>query len=142
DGDAAPVERLEARRRVRHALARQGGDQPREEDDPDPPGPGASVSVRPTEEPRADNDVRLVPVDHLEQPRELGGIVLTVAVEADGELVAVLQRELEAGLNGRPNAEVEGQPDDERTRREGSLSGPVGRAVVEHDDVEPRVEDA
>ena len=73
-------------------------------------------SPAPVDEARADDDVRLVPVEHGEQLRKLGRVVLPVAVEPDRELVAVLERELEAGLHGRADAEVERQPDDERAR--------------------------
>ena len=69
-------------------------------------------------------------------------VVLAVAVEADGDLVAVLERVLEAGLDGAADAEVERQPDDRRARGGGDLGGRVGRAVVDDDDVEPRIEAA
>ena len=70
---------------------------------------------------------------------ELGRVVLAVAVEPDGELVAVLERVLEAGLDGAADAEVEREPDDRGAMRGGDAGGVVRRAVVDDDDVEGRV---
>ena len=52
-----------------------------------------------------------------EELPELGRVVLAVPVEPDGELVAVLERVLEAGLDGAADAEVEREPDDRGTMR-------------------------
>ena len=69
-------------------------------------------------------------------------VVLAVAVDLHGELVAVLERVAEAGLDGAADAEVERQAEDVRARRGGDRGGAVGRAVVDDDDLEARVEGA
>ena len=69
---------------------------------------------------------------------ELRRVVLAVAVDAHGEVVAVLERVAEAGLHGAADPEVERQPEHARARRSAATLGrAVGRAVVDDDDVEP-----
>ena len=76
-------------------------------------------------------------VELREQPRDLGGIVLKVAVDRDDDVALGF---LEAGLQRGGLAEVAPEPDDAylvvlrvqtRERREGA----VGRAVVDEDDL-------
>ena len=53
----------------------------------------------------------------IEHAAELRRIVLAVAVDAHRDVVAVLEREAEAGLHGAADAEVERQPQDARAAR-------------------------
>ena len=77
------------------------------------------------------------PREHgLDQLRQLGGVVLAVAVEPDRELVAVLERVHEARLDGAADPEVEREPNDRRAGRGRELGGAVCGAVVDHDHVE------
>ena len=73
---------------------------------------------------------------------QLGGIVLTVAVAADDDVVAALRGVLETCLHGTADAEVERQPDDVRAVRRGDLGRAVDRAVGDDDDFEVRGRDA
>ena len=64
----------------------------------------------------------------------------TVAVAADDELVAVLVGVAKAGLHSAADAEVERQPHHVGAVRGRDLRGAIGRAVGDHNHVEPRVE--
>ncbi len=77
-----------------------------------------------------------------EHGSELGRVVLAVAVDAHGEVVAALEGEAEAGLDGAADAEVEREPEHVRALGGRDVGGAVGRAVVDDDDVEARVEGA
>ena len=66
---------------------------------------GRYVAVA-VDEARARDDVGLAALDRAEQLLELGRVVLAVAVEPHGRLVAVLERVLEPGLDGAADAEV------------------------------------
>src|SRR6185503_6987853 len=81
-------------------------------------------------------DGRVLPQD-LDQLIELVDVVLAIAIDLDGELVAVLEGVAVAGLHGSTDAEVEREPQDGRARSGGALPGLVRRAVIDHDDVEP-----
>ena len=59
-----------------------------------------------TAETAADDHVRLVRGDRLEQAGEVARVVLPVAVDLDGDLEAVVARVLVAGLDGAADAEV------------------------------------
>src|SRR5207248_6521017 len=130
---------LEAGRRVGDALADERGDRPGEDADPDPARPRRAVP-RASGEARADGDVGLAGKHRLEDRSELPRVVLAVAVEAHGEIEVVLERVAEAGLDGSADPEVEREPDHLRPSGAGDLRGPVGGAVVDHDDLEARVE--
>ena len=69
---------------------------------------------------------------------ELRRVVLAVAVEPDGQLVAAFPGVAEAGLDGAADAEVEGQLDDVGAGGGGDLGRAVGRAVGDDDDLERR----
>ena len=97
---------------------------------------GGLVVAVPVREPRADHHVGLAALERREQARQLLRVVLAVAVETEDDLVAVLERVLEAGLDRTADAEVEREPDDRSAGRGGDLGGRVGRAVVDHHDVE------
>ena len=140
--DAAPVQRLEARRRVGDPLAGDARDDPGEQPDPDAPRPRRAVAAFLGGEARADGDVGLAAQHGLEDPRELRRIVLPVAVDADGEVEAVLEGEAEARLHGAADAEVERQPEDDRALRRRDLGRAVDGAVVDDDDDEPGIERA
>ncbi len=87
------------------------------------------------------------PVDHVgllaagpqrvEHLRQVLGLVLAVAVDLDGDVVAVSERVLVAGLHRAADAEVEGMAEDHRPFGLGLDDGFVGRAVVDDEDVEP-----
>ena len=79
-------------------------------------------------------------IDGREQLRDLGGVVLAVAVEADRELVAVLERVPEAGLHGAADAEVEREAEHDGAPRLCDRRRAVRRAVVDDDDVEAGIE--
>ena len=79
------------------------------------------------------------PREHrLEDATELRRVVLAVAVDAHGDVVAVLEREPEARLHGAADAEVERQAQHVRALRRGDVRRAIGRAVVDDDDVEVR----
>src|SRR5690606_40880934 len=58
------------------------------------------------EKARADDDVRLAGLQHLEQARDLRRVVLAVAVLADDVVVAARQAEQEPGLHRGADTEV------------------------------------
>ena len=76
----------------------------------------------------------------LEQLAELGGDVLAVAVEPHRRRVALVARVLEPRLHRPADAEVERQRDDRGAVAGRDRGGVVRGAVVDHDDVEGRVE--
>src|SRR5256885_912603 len=78
----------------------------------------------------ANSDVGFAREHRLEDRAELLRVVLAVAVEAYGEVEAVLVGVAEAGLDGAADPEVERQPDHLRAARARDLGGPVDRAVV------------
>ena len=139
--DAEPVHGPEARGRVGDALAHDHRDECREDPDSDPAAEGASV-VAVSDEAGADDHVRAPVDDRLQQRRDLVRIVLAVAVDLHGEVEAVLERVLVAGLDRAADPEVEGEPDDPRARLGGEPGGRVGRAVVDDEDLEFRVDRA
>ena len=65
-------------------------------------------------------------------------IVLPVAVDLNGDVIAAFERELVAGLHGAADAEVERVADDAGARRRGQAVRLVRRAVVHDDHVELR----
>ena len=68
--------------------------------------------------------------------------MLAVTVDLDGDVVAVLEREAVAGLNGSADAEIEGETHDVGAAVGRDAGGPVGRAVVHDDNVEAGIESA
>ena len=76
----------------------------------------------------------------VEQLAELGGDVLAVAVQPHRRGVALVARVHEPCLHRAADPEVEGQREDGGAVRGGDLGGGIGRAVVDHDHVEGRVE--
>ena len=56
-----------------------------------------------------DDEVGAVVEDRLEHPADLGRVVLPVAVDLDGDLEAVVERVLVAGLDGPADPDVERQ---------------------------------
>ena len=58
-------------------------------------------------------------------------VVLPVAVDLDRDVVAVLERELVAGLHGAADPEVERVPQTTAPRHRGLLGRVVGRPVVD-----------
>ena len=85
----------------------------------------------------ADDHVGAV-VEGGEQGGDLVGVVLAVAVELDGSLVAVAHGVEEAGAQGAADAEVERQGEDGGALGGGHRRGAVGGAVVHDDHVEAR----
>src|SRR5436309_8135507 len=110
--DSAPVERLEARGRVGHLLPHEQADEGREEADACAARERRPVIAVAGREPRANDDVGFAAGERCEQLGDLAWVVLAVAVEAHCLVVAVLERVLEAGLDGAADAEVERQPHD------------------------------
>ena len=140
--DAAPVQRLEARGRVGDALPDDPRDDPGEQPDPDPPRSRRAVAAflrRRSASRRRCRPRRAAPA---RGSARAARVVLPVAVDADGDVVAVLVREAEAGLHGAADAEVERQPEDDRALRRRDLGRAVDRAVVDDDDVETGIERA
>src|SRR6185369_13080631 len=84
---------------------------------------------------RADDQVGLAPPDQLGDLEDLVAAVLAVAVELDGEVVAPLAGELEAGLDRAADAQVEGVGNHVRAQLFGHQGGVVARAVVHHQQV-------
>ena len=80
--DRLAVQHLEAAGRVGHALAGEQRDGAREDADPDAPRRRRAIAVG-AGEARADADVGLVREHDLDQRRQLGRVVLAVAVDAD-----------------------------------------------------------
>ena len=85
--DRLSVARLEAGGRVGDALPREQRDDAGEEPDPEAARERRPVVAR-AGKPGADDDVRGAVEDRREQLRQLGGDVLAVAVEPDGEIEA------------------------------------------------------
>lgn len=98
--------------------------------------PPPAVGVR-IEEARSGDHVQLgVPLQALEQLAYVAGIVLSIAIYLHRDIVAMLLGVDVAALHGDPDAEIEGQAQDRGARRPGPFGGAVGRAVIDHDDVE------
>ena len=76
-------------------------------------------------EARADADVGVARHHHVEQRAELGRIVLTVPVDPDRKLVALLRRVAEPGLHGSADPEVERQRDHECSMPACALGGRI-----------------
>jgi hypothetical protein len=102
-------------------------------------GPPRAGSVRleavARREARADRDVALARAHSLEQPGELLDRMLAVRVHPTAEGVAVLQRILVAGGDPGRQAPVGVERDHLRAVLAGNLGSPVGRAVVDDEDV-------
>ena len=139
EADRRTVERLEARRGVGQPLMGDPRDDPGEDADAGPAGSRRPVAAR-GQEARADREVGLARGDRRDDRAELSRVVLAVAVEPHGEVVAPLPREAEAGLDGPADPEVERQPDDVRAGRGRDLGGAVGRAVRDDHDLEAVIE--
>ena len=129
--------------RVGDALADDARDDPGQKPDPDAPRARRAIAARADRgEARADDDVGFAVQHRCEHAVELRGIVLAVAVDAYRDVVVVLEREAEAGLHCAADAEVERQPQHACTLRRRRVRRAVERAVVDDDDVEPRIERA
>ena len=72
----------------------------------------------------------------LEQVVDVAGVVLPVAVDLHGHLVAMLQGVDVAALHRASDAEVEGHPQHLGARAPRTLGGGVDRAVVDDEHVE------
>ena len=75
-----------------------------------------------------------------DQLRQLRRVVLPVSVQPHRQLVPMLDRVLEAGLNGSADPQVEREAQHDRSGRGGELGRLVGRPVVDHEHVEARIE--
>ena len=136
--DAAAAGHAQAGRRVGHALADDRREDGGEDADAHAARHGGSVAVPVGgEEARARDHVELRVVAQVPQQRvHAGGVVLAVAVDLHGGVVAALERVDVAGLHGAADAEVERVAEHLRARRGRARSGVVGRAVVDHEHVE------
>jgi len=123
----------ETRGRVLDGLTREKPDQAVEDPASQPAGEPHLVAAR--QRAGADHQVRLAPFHEIDDLEDLVGPVLAVAVELDGEVVAALAGELEPGLDGAADAEVEGVGDDMGAETFGDGGRFVRRAVVHHQQV-------
>jgi hypothetical protein len=139
--DRPAVERAEAGRRVGHALADDGRDDPREDPDPDPARARRAIGAV-AGEPRADDDIRAVIEQRAEDERQLRRVVLAVAVNLHRDVEAVLEGVPVPGLDGAADPEVERQPDDVRAARLRHGGGGVDRGVVDDHDLHAGVDRA
>ncbi len=137
-GDRAAVQRTKAGGRVGHAPTDDQGDRASEERDPDTARERGAVPAL-VAETSPDDDVRAAGNDRLEDLRKLVRDVLPVAVDLDRDVEALVARVLKARLDGAADAEVVRKADDARAGGDGLACRPVGRAVVDDDDLEVRV---
>ena len=68
--------------------------------------------------------------------------MLAVTVDLHREVVTVLEGEPVTGLHGTPDPEVERKAENVGAPVSGDSCGPIGRAVVDDDDVEAGIERA
>ena len=103
------------------------------------PRPVGPVAVRLValagDEAGADRDVALVPADQVDEARKLDDRMLTVRVDAPGQLVAVLERVRIAGRDSRGQAEVPREAHHAGAVVSRDLGSAVGRAVVDDEHV-------
>jgi len=137
--DPAPVGDAKARGRVGDPLPGDRGQHDREDEVADPAADRHAVAGVAAKATPADH-VRLVArgVELREEVVDVRRLVLAIAVDLRGDVVAVPQGVLEAGLHRAADADVEGMADDHGAARLGLGRGVVDRAVVDHDDVEVR----
>ena len=90
------------------------------------------------DEPRADGDVGLARADELQQPAQLDDGMLAVGVDAAAEGVVVLERPGIAGGDAGLEAAVLAEREHLGAVLAGDARGPVGRAVVDDEDVDVR----
>jgi hypothetical protein len=86
------------------------------------------------EKARADDEVAIAAGEVIDEFDDFGRAVLSVAVDLDGDVVAVQCGVAVAGLHRAANAEVEGQRDDDGGRGD-AFGGVVGRAIIDDEDV-------
>ncbi len=137
--DALAVDGSKPRGRIGDLLAHDRRDDPREDADAEPPEERRAVHAG-AGEPRADAEVGRPGKDRGQDCRELARIVLAVAVDLHRNVVAALEGEPVAGLDGAADPEVEREPEDVGAAVGRHSRGTVGRAVVDHHDVEARIE--
>ena len=114
----------------------------REEADADPARDGRAIAAAPPGK-REPTTMSASPAsERRDDCGELLRVVLPVAVDADGEVEAVLERVAEAGLHGAADAEVERQAGARARRRPRDAPRSVRASRRRHDDLERRVEGA
>jgi len=99
-GDLGGGERATAERAVAGLGIRDHAPDQRSHDRARAPVGQRAVPAHPlaaAEEARAEHILRTPACDRVEQPREIGGVVLAVAIEVDGRRVAAVARVLEPG---------------------------------------------
>ena len=135
--DPAPVRHPEAGGRIADPLAADRGQDDREDQVADPAAERHLVAGIAAVAAAADH-VRLVArgLELGQQIAQVGGLVLAVSVDLGGDVVGVPERVLEAGLHRAADPGVEGMAQDDRAAVLGLGRGLVGRAVVDHHDVE------
>jgi len=107
--------------------------------DPEPTAEGSSVATGP-EETTADDHVRPIGGDRLEQTGQLARVVLPISVDLDGDVEAVVARVLVAGLDCPADADVVRKARDESACALSLGLGTVRRPVVDDEDLEPWID--
>ena len=107
--DGIAVEGGQAGSRVRDGLADEERNKPGKQEDAQAPSQGDDPGGGVFAEARAGYDVAVPCLQGLLQAQQVAGIVLSVAVAAQDNLVAVPVSVDEAGLHGRADAHVVGQ---------------------------------
>ena len=127
-----PVDPPETRCRVAHALAHHQRDD-RSEEVGFRRGEAACPGSRRPDEARADDEVGPSVEDRLQRPADLARVMLSVAVDLNRQLKAVLERVLVPRLHGAADANVEGEVQDGGTTPCGnSRSSVLGGVVHDH----------
>src|SRR5207248_8375809 len=99
--------RAEARGRVGHLLTDDAGSDTGEDLDADAARERRAIGALPGET-RSDGEIGLAGQHRRQDSGQLRGVVLAVAVDLNGDVVAVLEGEAIAGLDGAADAKVEG----------------------------------
>jgi hypothetical protein len=106
---------------------------------PQPPDGRRPIAAQPCEA-GADDEVCVTGEKRREDHAQLPGVVLTVAVDLNGDVEAVGERVAVAGLHGAADAEVEREPQHSRAGCLGERAGAIGRAVVHDEHLESEID--
>jgi hypothetical protein len=134
----APVGEPEAGRGIGHPLAHDQRQEPGEDPDASAPRGGRLVAGLLGEAGAEDEVHRVIRSERIGQALDLRGIVLTIPVHLDGEVVPVVVGVAVARLHCAADAEVERHPQDRGPGVLGDRGGGVRGAVVDDEHVELR----